>query len=334
MRAVVFEQFGEPSQVLAVQQLPEPETPRGFVGVRMKLAPINPADLSTVRGTYGKRPELPTSPGYEGVGVVVSANAGLYGRFLQGKRVAVLNAPNGTWREQLVINPKQVIPLPDAVPDEQAASFFINPATAYLLTRQIHSIQPGEWLLQSAANSEVGRMVIRLGKTFGFRTINLVRQAAQVDELLSLGADQVLVFDPSRDSPADLQLRVAGIVGQAGIKSAIDPIGGPTGSALVRCLGPGGKLIVYGTLSGEPLSFSSRELMTQSASIEGFWLSNHMSRRSLLGKLKLIRELTRLTRQGVFQSRIDAVYPVDQLREALRAVERPQRVGKVLLNLE
>src|SRR5687767_2505817 len=112
MRAVVFERFGEPAEVLQVRDVPVPEPGRGEVRVRMLASPVNPSDLLEVRGRYSAAPNLPAIPGHEGVGIVESAGGGLLGRFLVGKRVCVLNRKTGNWCEQTVIPARQAIPLP------------------------------------------------------------------------------------------------------------------------------------------------------------------------------------------------------------------------------
>ncbi len=332
MRAAVFSRFGEPAEVLAVQDVPVPKLARGQVRVQMAVSPVNPSDLMTVRGIYGKRPELPAVPGYEGVGYVTAADAGLYGRFLMGKRVAVLNPGTGNWQEETVVPVKNVIPLAKGLTDEQGAMFFVNPATAYLMTQKVLAIPHGAWLLQSAAGSAVGRMMIRLGTRYGFRTINLVRRTEQADELYKLGADAVIVFDPAHMTPDDLRRQVEELC-KGGVKYAVDPVGGPTGSSLLHCLGTGGRMLVYGTLSPEPLSFSSRILMTAGATLEGFWLSQYMSRCGILAKLSLIRTLTGLQQSGVLTAEVAQTFPLEAIAEAVRAAEQPGKGGKVLLRM-
>jgi NADPH:quinone reductase-like Zn-dependent oxidoreductase len=341
MRAAVFDSFGEPAEVLAVRDVPPPDLLPGTVRVRMIASPINPSDLMTVRGSYGKKPSLPAVPGYEGVGVVEDANAGLFGTFLRGKRVAVLNASGGNWQESVVLPAKQVVPVDAKLTDDQAATFFVNPAAAFVMTRRILNVPKGGWLLQSAAGSALGKMVIRLGKRFEFHTINIVRRAEQVEELKQLGADEVVVFDGSppvatggRLDPAlDLAAQVKSLCGDDGVRYAIDPVGGKTASAMVNCLGTHGRMLLYGTLSGEPLSFSPRSLMTVGASVEGFWLSKHIHTLGLLGKINLMRTIGGLIHAGVLTSDIGETFPLERVLDAVRAAEAPGKPGKVLLRI-
>ena len=334
MKAAIFEQFGEPAEVLSVREVPPPEPGPGEVRVQMLASPVNPSDLMMVRGVYGDLPQLPATPGFEGVGLVESSGGGAFGKWLVGKRVAVLNRGRGNWSEQTVIPAKQAIPLPSDLPVEQAAMFFVNPATAYVMTCKVLRVPRGAWLLQTAAGSALGRMVIRLGRRYGFRTLNVVRREAQAEELRSEGAEAALVFDADRDDPARFAEEVRRHAGSSGVRYALDPVGGKTGSAAVLSLGDGGRLLVYGSLSPEPLSFSPRHLLMQRAVVEGFWLGPWMQEQSLLGKLSLVRTMTKLMREKVLVSEVRETFPLDRIVEAVTTAELPARGGKVLLRMQ
>ncbi len=326
MKAIVFERCGEPAEVLRVQDMPPPRPGRGQVRVRMLASPINPSDLLYIRGVYGRRPSPPATPGFEGVGVVEESGGGLLGRRVLGRRVAVLNGAGGNWQEQVVIPAKQAVPLPAGVPDEQGATFFVNPVTALVLTSYLLRVPRGAWLLQTAAGSAVGRMVIRLGRRNGFRTINVVRRPEQGEELRREGADAVVCT-----ATESLAERVRGLTSGVGVPFALDAVGGAVGSEVVTVLAPGGRMVVYGTLSGEPLSFDPRALIAGQKRVDGFWLSDWINAQGLLAKMRLLRRVGRLLREGTLASPVGATYPLEQVREAVRAAEQPGRGGKVLL---
>jgi NADPH:quinone reductase len=331
MKAAVFDRFGVPEEVLQIRDLPTPEPGRNQVLVRMTASPINPSDLLVVRGEYGRSLSLPATPGFEGVGRVEKSGGGLIAlvRGLSpGKRVAVLSGNGGAWQEQLVISARQLVPLPDDIPDDQAAAFFVNPASALAMTQHVLAVPEGAWLLQTAAGSALGRMVIRLGKHFDFRTINVVRRREQAEELKRIGADVVIATD--RESLVD---RVKELTGGEGVRYAIDAVGGETGTAVVQSLGAGGRLLVYGTLSGQPIALDSRTLMVGHKSVEGFWLSEWVRGRKVLAMLRLFRNIRSLMQAGVLTSEVGATFALADIQKAVVQAAQPGRAGKVLLKM-
>lgn len=333
MRAICFEQFGEPTEVLKVCDVEEPTAGAGEVLVRMQASPLNPSDLLNIRGSYSTKPALPATPGFEGVGIVEASGGGLRGALLNGRRVIVLNRQTGNWAEKVVISNQSVIPVSSNLTLEESATFFINPATAYILIKQVLRIPKNQWLLQTAAASAVGKMVIRLGNHFGFHTLNVVRRHDQADQIKKLGAKHVIVFNSEHDNERILIDRIRKTMGTARLHYAIDPIGGPTASSIVKVLGERGRLILYGSLDDAPLDFLSRELIRNGGQIEGFWLANQMEAMSFTEKLRLVMILTKLIRKGVLSTDIGAMYPLEQITQAVMEAERTGKSGKVLLTM-
>ena len=331
MKAILFERFGDPAEVLHVGEAPAPAVGRGEVRVRMRMAPINPSDLMVVRGQYGRLPTLPATPGFEGVGVIEAVGGGLVAKLRglrPGRRVAVLNSHSGNWQEQVVVSARHAIPVHDDLPDEQVASFFVNPATALVMTQRVLSVPAGAWLLQTAAASALGRMVIRLGRHLGFHTINVVRRRDQALELRQLGGDEVICTDSE-----SIDERVEKITQGRGVRYALDAVGGAMGLGAVRALGAEGRLLVYGTLSGEPIPVDPRRLMVGQKRIEGFWLSEWSKQQSVWTMLKLFKQLNRLLSAGVLTTPVQATFPMERIREAVGLAESTGRQGKVLLTL-
>lgn len=330
MKSLQFATPGDPASVLKLTDLPLPQPGPGQVRVRMLASPVNPSDLMYIRGHYTVPPVCPAVPGFEGVGIVEASGGGWRGKLFTGRRVVVLNRAGGNWSEYAIVPDQQVVPVSSDLSDEQAACFFVNPATAWVMTREVLKVPANAWLLQTAAGSALGRMIIRLGKLSGFRTLNIVRREAQAAELRQLGADAVLVCDGDT-AAADLTDRIRSVVGGNGLLYAVDAVGGAVGSAVIRSLGPGGRMLAYGTLSGQPLSFSPRTLMTVGSSVEGFWLGNFMQQRGLLFRLGLVRRLTRLIRSGILSTQIAGTWSLDQAATAVRAAEDSTVAGKCLL---
>jgi NADPH2:quinone reductase len=329
MKTVVFEQFGEPGQVLHVRDMPAEEPGPNQVRARMLASPINPSDLLMVRGSYGPHAKLPATPGFEGVGVIDAVGRGLFKviRGLRvGRRIGMLRGTSGNWRESVVLPARYAVPIPDDIPTDQAASFFVNPATVVAMVERVLSVRGGDWLLQTAAASALGKMIIRLGKHRGFRTINLVRRADQVENLRRLGADEVIATNQE-----NVGERLADITHGQGVPFALDAVGGAMGRMALEGLGSRGRLLVYGALSGEPIAVDPRTLIDGQKRIEGFWLSEWAQAQGPLGMLKLFREIFVLMRAGVLVTDIAARYPLDEVQTAVREAEKTGRTGKILL---
>ena len=329
MKAAVFESFGEPSEVLSVREVPLPEPGPGQVRVRMIASPINPSDLLVVRGRYGVLPRLPATPGFEGVGIVDKAGPGLLGRWVEGKRVAAINSAGGNWAEYAVIPARQARPYPRRHPRRAGRDVLREPCD-----RAGHGA--------ACPGGPQGRMAAPVGGGFNpgeddhqagparrvqdRSTLSAVREAKE--ELARLGADAVI---SSSEGPIDEQVKR--ITGGDGVRYALDPIGGETGTGVFRSLGPGGRLVVYGTLSGEPIQLDPRHLISGRKVVEGFWLGHWMRDRSIPSALLLFREIAALIRQGVLSSQIGRSFALEELREAARQADSIARGGKVLLKL-
>lgn len=324
-RAVRFAEFGEPSQVLATEAVPTPEPGPGEVVLRMRARPINPSDLSVVRGRYGDLPALPATPGLEGMGEVESLGADV-ATVAVGRRVVPLGISPGTWAERLVVPAAALVPVPDAVSDEAAAQLVVNPLTAWILLAEELEVQPGEWLLQSAAGSTLGRVVLQLARARGFRTINVVRRAGQAQELLALGADEVIVSE--RD---DVVERVREITGGEGASKAIDAVGGELGARMAAALAARGTLVVYGRLSQEPMPLDTGLQVFRGTIVRGFWLARWFGDASREHAQRTIGTVLGLMADGVVDPPVEARYDLADVREAVAHAERPGRAGKVIL---
>ncbi|HEY0173774.1 MAG TPA: zinc-dependent alcohol dehydrogenase family protein [Pyrinomonadaceae bacterium] len=309
---------------MRVEEVERPEAGAGEVLVRMRARPINPSDLLTVRGLYGSLPVPPATPGLEGVGEVAEAGEGV-GHLRAGQRVIPLGV-SGTWAEYIVAPAARLIPVPEGISDQTAAQFVVNPLTAWIMCVEELALEPGEWLLQTAAGSTLGRVVLQIARQRGFKTVNVVRRREQAEELLALGADAVISTDDE-----DIPERVREIVGKEGLRKAIDAVGGETGAAVLRALGRGGVMLVYGLLSGRPMPVDGGRMIFTTTTVRGFWLGDWMRAAPPERQQATVAEMLRSMATHEIVPPVEAEYPLSEVLAAAAHSERPGRSGKVLL---
>ena len=214
MRAVHLTSFGDTVDGLQYVDIPEPDAPSSNqVLIGVEFSPINPNDLMVAQGIYAVRPLLPAVIGNEGVGRVLAVGPGVESVKV-GDRVL---APLGsfTWRERMVIPAGGLSALPPDADPRQLAMLGINPPTAALLLSEYVDLKPGEWVVQNAANSGVGRWVIAFAKARGLKTVNIVRRSELVPELEEIGGDVVVADLP------DVPERIKAAVGRAELRLAL-----------------------------------------------------------------------------------------------------------------
>lgn len=321
--AIVIHEHGDPVSVARHENLELAPPAAGEARVRVRHAPINPADLNVLEGKYPVRPALPGVPGVEGVGVVEALGPGV----TQPPVGTIVLLPHrfGSWREAGNASAVELVPVPEGVPLEQAAMLRVNPATALLMLREFVALQPGEWVLQNAANSAVGRCVIRIARHLGWRTLNIVRRPEVAAELQREGADAVLVDSES------LGQEIKAATGGAPIRLALNCVGGDSATRLAGALAPGGVIVTYGAMARQPLKIPNGLLIFQDIAWRGFWVTRWFENATPEKRSAVLAELFELTRVGVVATSIEATYPLGQIATAIAHAQRPRRDGKILL---
>jgi NADPH:quinone reductase-like Zn-dependent oxidoreductase len=334
MQALVMHAAGEPLDALRLETRPVPEPGAGQVRVRVQAAPIHATDLHILRGRYGFAPELPAVLGVECVGVVDALGDGVEGVAV-GQRVITAGI-TGTWQQYVVADAARVVAVPDRMSASTAAQLLTNPLTALLLVTRELEVRPGEWLLQTAAGSTVGKLVLQLGRHFGFRTINVVRRRSAVEQLLELGGTEVICTEDE-----DLRERVAEIAGEEGVDKAIDCVAGQLGVDVFGSLAPGGEMVVYGALSThrqtEPdrltLPLDPRSLIYGTKTARGFWLYRWFTTTPQQQIGAALAQTFKLVADETIRIPQAQPVPLPQFADAVRLAEAPGHGGKPLLTL-
>lgn len=320
MNAVLSDARGGP---LALGTIPVPRPGRGEVLVRMAAAPINPSDLRLISGPPGS--ELrPIVPGLEGSGTVVEAGGGLLARLLVGRRVALASSQGGTWAEYATAAASRCIPLLRHVSLEQGATLIVNPLTV-LAFFDIARRDGHRAIINNAAASALGRMIVRLGQRTRISVINIVGRAEQTDVLKALGAEYVLdSSDPGFPSALrELAQRLRATL-------ALDAVGGSQTQTLLASMPVGATLVAYAALAGEPSAFNPRTVIGDDKKIVGFYLGTWMARRGLVRMAGDIVRVQRLIGTDL-QSPISRRVPLSAAQAALEAYRANMSAGKVLL---
>jgi NADPH:quinone reductase-like Zn-dependent oxidoreductase len=267
---------------------------------------------------------LPRAPGYEGVGRVVRVGAGVTA-WREGDRVFPPIA-SGTFREEVRAPAERVLPAPEG-DAAQLAFLTVNPPTAHCLLEDFVPLAPGDWLVQNCANSNVGRYLIVLARLRGVRTVNVVRRAESVAELVALGGDVVLVDGP------DLADRVAAATGGSKIRLGIDAVAGDGTQRIAECVCDGGRIVCYGAMSQQACRLDFYFMLFRDVSLCGFSTTRQLQRRTPQQQRDLYAWLAGLIADGTLEARIAAEYDlangVEAFEHALRVgADRP---GKILL---
>ncbi|SJZ31816.1 NADPH:quinone reductase [Enhydrobacter aerosaccus] len=323
MKQVLIERYGTPWDVTHCAELPDVGAPSADEVVFDVLAfPINPADMGFCKGSYRLKPPLPATPGAECVGRVTAVGAAV-------KHVKpgdlVINLQRENWTQRRKVKGDDAIPLPAGIDLKQAAMVRINPPTAALMLSDFVDLKGGEWVIQNVANSAVGRLAIVLAHQRGLRTVNIVRRAELADELKQLGADLVLVDGD------DLAERVARETGGAAIRLGLEAIGGTATGRLAACLASDGTLVHYGSMSGQNPDVDRSNFIYRGIKLTGFMLGRFLARRKPEKIREIYADLAGQVMEGKLFAPVDTIYPIDDIKEALRHADKGGRNGKILV---
>src|SRR5713101_8207740 len=312
MRAVQLTAFGNPVEGLEYVDIPEPDAPGpNEVLIDVEFSPINPNDLMVAQGIYAFRPPLPAVIGNEGVGRVLAIGPRVESVKVGDRVLAPLSS--FTWRERMVVPAGGLSALPADADPQQLAMLAINPPTAALLLSEYVELKPGEWVVQNAANSGVGRWVIAFAKTRGLKTVNIVRRLELAAELEAIGGDVVVV-----DSP-DVPDRIKAAVGQAELRLALDGVSGPATGVLAATLSPRGTLVSFAAMSWGPMSISPLDVIFKPVTMRGFFLGHP---EFAAKRVPAVMQAAAMIASGRLHIPVAGTYPLSKLSRTRNAAER------------
>jgi NADPH2:quinone reductase len=337
-------------KAVSIQEIPVPGNDELLV--KTLLSPIHPCDILCCAGLVPRRSGARDGidndqflPGLEAVGIVQGVGNDLKDEFQPGQRVFVCcwapwgtwKEANGVWSEYLLVKKENVILVPQDISDSTAAMFLVIPVTVYVMMMEELGLKKGDWLIQNAAGSELGRWVIALAGELGIHTINLVRREEQVAQLKQECAAEHVLWSPSDGSLNDrLKQEIQEITGREPVMGALDAVGdGQFSSLMFELLSRYGTVLVYGVLSGGDMKISLNatcQIALECLSIKGFSLQNWWLPDTSDEIKSRVFDAVWAHIQGndSLNPAVDSIYPFAQVGQAIKSSLQPKS-GKVLL---
>src|SRR2546423_9292302 len=321
-KAAVYETHGNPAEVLRVVDLPVRAPGPEEVVVKMSAAPINPADLNSIEGKYPIKAPLPATPGMEGAGGVAEVGSAI--RDLAVGTQVIFPHNFGTWRAIAVIEADKLVAVPQGIQPVQAAMLKINPITAWRMIHDFVPLQPGDWLIQNAANSGAGECVIQIAHELGLKTVNVVRRLELVEELRSLGGDVVLV------DGENLRDEVAAATSKAPIRLALNAVGGENALRVAKCLTSDGTMVTDGAMSLHPLAIPNGMLIFKNLHFTGFWVNKWYEAATPQQRAETFAPLFDMAKRGLLRSKVEKTYSLSEAHAAIAHASQNKRNGKIV----
>ena len=284
---------------------------------------INPSDVSMLRGQYGTLPSrFPATLGLEASGVVTACGASV-SSFEPGDKVIVV--ANDNWMQRRNVASTVLFKAPQDMDLTQLAMVKVNSLCAHIMLERVTDLEPGDYVIQSAPLSAVGRMVIGFAKARGVKTINIVRRDAAIPEVKALGGDLAFLDGD------DLAPRVLETIAGGSVRLALDAVAGDLAIKLADCLDDGGIVLNYGMLSGQPCQLRPDQTIFKNIRLQGFWLSKLLFRMTQSDRNAAISETLQIMRQHGLENEVARTFPLHDIAAALDFAESSERRGKVML---
>ncbi|KAL9980556.1 hypothetical protein ACROYT_G009158 [Oculina patagonica] len=331
--SVVYSEHGDPEKVLRLEKAETSKFGPNSVSLHMLAAPINPADINQIQGTYALKPSLPAVGGNEGVGEVTEVGSEVQNLSTGDHVVLQADQCLGSWCRHLVVLEHQVLKIPAGLPVEAAATVSVNPCTAFRLLKDFEDLQPGDTVIQNGANSGVGQALIQLAAAWGIKTVNIIRNRPNVEELKNhlkgLGANYVVTEEDLKSSEMKEIMK-----GVKPPKLALNCVGGKSSMSIFRYLGSKGTMVTYGGMSRQPVMVPTGSLIFQDVSVRGFWMSQwNIDHQKDDSKVTMLEEVCSMLQKGQLKAPPCKTHPLSDFKTAIAEALQPYSTTKQLLIL-
>jgi len=325
MKAVVVARAGGP-EVLEVRQVPEPVAQPGEVIVRVEAVGVNFADTLSTRGVYKSTPPPPFISGREFAGVIEGTEERVMGY-----------AQYGAAAEEIAISRKMIWPQPKGWSSQQSAAFPVNFFTAYLAYWKAgmtsDAIEPvyvaderRRRVLIHAVAGGVGTAAVQIGHLLEIETYGTASSAEKLARVAQLGLDHGINY-----REVDYEQRVRELTNGEGVDAVFEMLGGEHTAKSLRCCRDFGRVIIYGTATGERQKFDVGAMMSRGLSAHGLWLSFLANDHVLMNDC--LKAMQPWIEQGKLHPEIGHTLPMEQAGEAHRLLLQRANYGKIVLTV-
>ena len=319
MKAIVITRTGRP-EVLEWRDEPDPAVTAGQELVEVQAVGVNFADLMTAKGGYAGAPNPPLIAGRE-----------FCGKRASDGKLAMGYTQWGGFAQQVAANPDLLWPVPQGWSAEQGAAFPVNYFTAYLaywkadVTQEAaqKATKPVRVLIHAVAGG-VGTAAVQIGKLLGLEMYGTSSSDEKLKRVQELGLQH-----PINYKQKDYEQAIKDLTNGEGVDVVLEMLGGEHVTKSVRCLRNFGRVITYGSASGDPALFDPRILYAKGASVHGLWLTYLSRNRQVMSDAW--QQLSEWAAQGHLKPVIGKVMPIQQAREAYEFLQQGKNYGKVVL---
>lgn len=334
MRAITIDkEYGNLSEMLQnlrVTDRPLRELKDNELLVKMEGAPCNPSDIAFLRGMYQIKKDFPAVPGFEGSGIIIACGKNLDQSALTGKRISCFIQDNddGTWAEYFIAKADNCLLLRDDFPKNEAPVFFINPFTAYGLFQT--ALDKGDrTIVLNAAAGQVGGFIRQFAKESGIKVINIVRRPQHVEKLKQEGETLVLNMRDKNFRQDALKM-----FNEYQPETGFDAVARDQTSFLLEIMPRYAEIVVYGGLSGNPLSIDVLKLIFESKRISGFNLGDWIQQTGRQKMEEISDKLQQMFIDGILRTRIQKTITFDEIQQGLYQYLTKMSDGKVIIRAE
>jgi NADPH2:quinone reductase len=332
MKAVLSKVVGGP-ETLVVEDLPSPVAGPGQVLLTVKACGVNYPDVLIIEDKYQFKPSRPFAPGGEVSGVVKALGEGV--THLQVGQRVLANTGWGGMAQELVLDAARVVPIPDAMPFDEAAAFMMTYGTSWYGLKDRGHLKAGETLLVLGAAGGVGLAAVELGKAMGARVIAAASSQEKIDLAISRGADSGVVYPTGpfdKDGAKALGQLFKDACGPNGWDVAYDAVGGDYAEATIRAAGWGGRFLVIGFPAGIPKIPLNLTLLKSCDIVGVFW--GAAVARDPKAHQENVKQLMEMYAAGKIRPHVSATFPLARAGEAIAHLGSRKALGKVVVVTE